>query len=333
MPTQSNIRKSLINNRDFIMTIAILWIGVFHFPINTNLPVIGFIKSIGYGGVDLFVMLSGFGLYHSLLKFDNDNYINVGAFLKNRAKRMLPSYFPFLIIWIICKKLFDKIYMTEIFGNITMTGWWNGDQNQFNWYLDLLLLLYLLAPIIYTLIKQSANIRRTFVFLMVFAFCIGVAFFHGQLIQAMSRLPIFLIGMLIGDLDNPHWNNAPKLRAVLDNKFFWIAISVLGFVLMYLCMHQTRLDLWHYGLYWYPFLLITPGLAILLANIGNHLPHWCGGLGRASLEIFLWHIGIYELLLYRVPLNLIPWIGIFVLGFTVGYGYHQLIRYIKKKFI
>lgn len=335
MNNSKSLKEIISENRSFIMTVAIIWIGLFHFPIDINIPGIHFIKSVGYGGVDLFIFLSGFGLYHSLgglyTNKDGSSKLNLSMYAKKRALRILPSYFPFLIIWIIEKRLFDQMYVTEIFGNITMTGWWNGDQNQFNWYIDLIVLLYLLAPYVFLIIKENKKPLLSYLFLMCLGLFIGISFFHGQLIQAMSRFPVFITGMLFADLDDDHWESCPKaIYKMLSSKIFWILLSIIGIGLMYLCLHQSYLDLWHYGLYWYPFLLIAPGLSILLGLLGSRLPKWFGGLGDASFEIFLWHIGIYEFLLYRTGRNVFMWIMIFLIGFIVGYGYHKLIVKIMK---
>ena len=334
MNTEKSLKTILSNSRSFIMTVAIIWIGLFHFPIDINIPGLHFIKSIGYGGVDLFIFLSGFGLYHSLQGLTSKDGIDIGLFIKKRALRLLPSYLPFLVLWIISKRLFDQMYVTEIFGNITMTGWWNGDQNQFNWYIDLLVLLYLLSPYIFLTIYKSKKPLVSYVFLMMLSFFIGISFFHGQLIQAMSRLPIFVTGMLFADLDSPHHTpSTGRIYKVLNSELFWYILSLLGFVGMYICLHQSYLDLWHYGLYWYPCLFITPGLSLALGRLGNILPHFFGGLGRASFEIFLWHIGIYEFLLYRTNRNPILWITIFVVAFAVGYGYYRLISFLSNKYL
>lgn len=336
---QENLLKDLLTKeRSFIMTVAIIWVGVFHFPIDTDFWGLHFIKSIGYGGVDLFVFLSGFGLYCSLKKLSIEGGIDLLSFFKKRAVRILPSYIPFIIIWMVFKLLFDRIYGTEIIGNLTMTGVWSSAANQFNWYIGLLLLFYMLAPYIFVLIYRSNRPMLVYILLLMFSLAVGIAFFHVMLLQVISRLPVFITGMLFADLDAEHWKNVPDIiRKTINSRMFWIAVSAIGVVLMYMCLHQSYLDLWHYGLYWYPFLLITPGLCIIISYIGKYMPKCFDGLGNASFEIFLWHIGIYEFLLYRIERKLVLWIAVFVIAYVVGYLYHKLIVsiqvYMSKRFI
>ena len=333
---------SLISKyRSFIMGIAILWIGIYHIPLRTQIPVLHFIDDNGYGGVDFFVFLSGFGLYYSLKKDDDNGRLNIFAYIKRRVLRFLPSYIPFIIVWMIVKKISHRIYITEMFGNLTWSGWWNGDENQFNWYIDLLLLLYIIAPFIYSIITRASKRLMAMVLVLIFVMMVGIAFFHGQLIQAMSRLPIFVLGMslpVLADSSDVPGNSAntvtQKITHLLLNKWVWIILSVFGIALLYFCRVQTFVDCWHYGLFWYPFFLIVPGLTLLLCNLGRLLDKSKFGallvkgvseLGKASFEIFLFHLGVFEFFQLKGTYDLSFWIPTYIVSFAVGYGYYKLI--------
>jgi len=64
----SNILILLSKYRQALMGIAILWVMMFHLPLRPGIPIIKEFFNIGYGGVDIFLFLSGFGLYFSLSK-------------------------------------------------------------------------------------------------------------------------------------------------------------------------------------------------------------------------------------------------------------------------
>lgn len=340
---------SLISKyRSFIMGIAILWIGIYHIPLRTQIPVLHFINDSGYGGVDFFIFLSGFGLYYSLKKTDDNGKLDIYAYIKRRALRLLPSYIPFIIVWMIVKKISHRIYITEIFGNLTWSGWWNGDENQFNWYIDLLLLIYIIAPIIYSIITRVSKQFTAIILMFIFVIMVGIAFFHGQLIQAMSRLPIFVLGMSLpslSDSSNVPENSADttnkKITHLLFSKWVWIVLSVLGVALLVLCRFQTLLDCWHYGLYWYPFFLIVPGITILLCALarvldkrkfGSLIVRGISELGKASFEIFLFHLGVFEFFQLKGTYNLNFWIPTYIISFAVGYVYYRLVNRVRKHF-
>ena len=52
-----------------LMGIAILWIMLRHLPISSGYYyVLDYLMNLGYGGVDMFLFLSGFGLFFSMKK-------------------------------------------------------------------------------------------------------------------------------------------------------------------------------------------------------------------------------------------------------------------------
>ena len=56
--------------RSELMGIAMLWVMLFHaYQLNLGNPVWNAAKAAGFGGVDIFLMLSGLGLHHSLAKY------------------------------------------------------------------------------------------------------------------------------------------------------------------------------------------------------------------------------------------------------------------------
>ena len=73
---------------------AILWVVFFHAQLGLG-GLLYDVQKIGYGGVDMFLFLSGFGLYHSLSR-DAD----AGRYLLRRARRLLPAYLPFCAVWL-----------------------------------------------------------------------------------------------------------------------------------------------------------------------------------------------------------------------------------------
>lgn len=57
------------------MGIAMLWVMLFHaYQLNLGDPVWNAVKSVGFGGVDIFLMLSGLGLHNTLEKYAGGGY-------------------------------------------------------------------------------------------------------------------------------------------------------------------------------------------------------------------------------------------------------------------
>ena len=323
--TKSRIMSKISSRRSFIMGIAILWVMFFH--IKDYMSGYGFLQETGYGGVDIFILLSGFGCYYSLNK-DED----ILSFFKRRMIRILPSYLPFIMIWMIVRYITYQLYFTEICGNLTMTGWWNNDGNQFNWYVDVIVFFYLLAPYVFKVISRSKKPVRTTIILMLIAFLIGFSFMHGLLLTGISRLPLFILGMFLAR----YLESEEKTIFPVSDKVIVMIINLLmivGFASLYYFLEiQTALDKWHYGLWWYPFILIAPGLVYDIAVVGDVLSkNRLTGLfslcieeiGKASFELFLIHIFIFESFGKTVSKDMLPLL--FIAALVLGYVYHMAV--------
>ena len=75
--------KDISTFRSELMGWSILWIMMLHFTFNQIKP-LGFIAQYGFAGVDIFLFVSGFGLFYSLNKDHN-----LVSFYRKRLLRIL----------------------------------------------------------------------------------------------------------------------------------------------------------------------------------------------------------------------------------------------------
>lgn len=318
-------------HRNLLKVIAIIWIMLYHMNLKTALPVLGFLQEVGYGGVDIFFFLAGFGSYYSLDKDDD-----CLRFMGRKLQSLLPYYIPFILIWMVYKKVVHQIFVTEIVGNVTMTGYLAGAANQFNWYIDGIIVMYLLAPYIYKLIKRTKNVRLTGALLVGAALLVSVAFWHTQLLIIATRLPIFVVGMLVARGWGDKSTTVPMFISAL-------VTTLLGFAAMYAALNYIDLDRWHYGTWWYPFLVITPGLCVAISWIADRLKGGNSGttaMGRAfdrfstmTFSLFMWHIFVFEELQARGEERPVVWILAFVFVIIWSILYHSAVSAIWKKIV
>lgn len=313
------------------MGVAILWVVLFHSQL--VLPDgVGIIKEIGYGGVDIFMLLSGCGIYYSLTKSDE-----VIPFYLRRIRRLFPAYLPFIVCWCVYKlnyldvKIIEKLRI--VIGNICMTGWINDVPYQFNWYVQVICGLYFLAPLFYALVCRCRKSWQCM--LLFFAVAVaGIPFFCDlSHLMGVSRVPIFLMGMMWAHMVR----SDEKSNGKWAKRAFLVLAMMLGFVLVIMCIYRYPDTLWAYGTWWYPFLLITPGLCYVLAQIFE----WMGRagkicllpmrwIGKASFEIYLIHIAAYEIVpSYREVVNNRQWLKLMAVAVIAGIFYHLLIEGIK----
>ena len=74
-----------------LMGFAIIWVILYHSGFAEPIPFVSYISSLyrgGFGGVDIFMMLSGFGLSFSMSKKKS-----LKAFYLSRVARIYPIYF------------------------------------------------------------------------------------------------------------------------------------------------------------------------------------------------------------------------------------------------
>lgn len=315
--------------RSQLMGIAILWVAVSHANFACVHPLTIFLKLSGYGGVDIFLFLSGIGLYYSLEK--NDNIL---SFYKRRAWRLAPAYLIFLVLWFI--PLF--LEQTDLYGvyytgknfleNLSMTGWMNGLDNQFNWYIQAVFWFYLLAPVLFKVIcaiDEKEEPIWSYQILFFFILCLEIAFLHKETLMAVSRIPIFLMGMIFTDL-------VKKERWKKIHPIIWYGMMILGCIILQHFQQTDQNLCWQYGIWWHPFILITPGLCLVFCQLFEvmekaNVTAWIfGGIGKIlgvlgaySFEIYLIHIAFLD----RVPKKIVPrnnfqWLLMMVISIILG---------------
>jgi len=283
--SMQTIQRNLRTCRDEIKGIAILWVVFFHARLGLS-GLLYDVQKIGYGGVDLFFFLSGFGLYHSL-KRNSD----LGGYFKRRAKRLLPSYLPFCAVWLVVMLWLTKpgaaSAVRTVMGNLFMVGFFSGAPLEINWYVSALALSLAVAPLFYAFL--SPDVPKRAVWLIAGCFLAGLAFVDQDSYIVISRLPVFAAGMAFAGWENEK-PNGKTLAAILA------AAGVLGLGVLMICFSRFPDMLLTYAMYWHPFFLIAPamcaGLGWLFGKCPRKLLSPLSMLGAASFEIFLFNAWI-----------------------------------------
>lgn len=85
----------------------------------------------------------------------------------------------------------------------------------------------------------------------------------------------------------------------------WIVLSLAGAVLLELCYRYFPASLTDFGMWWYPFILITPGLCLalsLLCLLIQRVCHWPVAvfqhIGNCSFEFYLTHLTVFSVITY-----------------------------------
>lgn len=143
--------------------------------------------NLGYAGVDVFFLLSGYGLRSS---FERNSLV---VFYSHRFKRIYPVYFvTVLTTYFIINGDWTLQNLVE---NLTTIGFYSEHgYNRIDWYAESLFTFYLLFPLIY-------NLRRFEWGGLIFLYVISGIFLIFHDVEwwyncALSRLPIFFFGTI-----------------------------------------------------------------------------------------------------------------------------------------
>ncbi len=186
------MEQKISKYRNSIMGIAILWIMLHHSGLNLPGPLFA-IKRSGFGGVDLFLFLSGFGCAVSLAKN------NIIEFYRRRAIRIYPHYVPILVVFLIIHEQGESIlaWMRDILGNITGFSMWSLQGLRFNWYMTAIILFYIFSPVFYEILIRYKV--KGFIWLVIISFVADFCFAPvSEYTIAISRFTIYIIGMYCG---------------------------------------------------------------------------------------------------------------------------------------
>lgn len=327
----SKYRKSL-------MGIAILWIMMFHLPLHPKIPILNDIFNIGYGGVDIFLFLSGFGLYFSLSK----KRITLSQYYKKRFCRILPEFWIFLIGIYFISMDFSFHSLCVLIYQATTIGYWIPHTPYTLWYISCILFFYIIFPFYYN------NLKKKGLRIGIIAICIGLALTiiyafvmitlfanknsGGLLILTIARIPIFFIGSIVGYFvkENIKLKNQKEIILIALILFF-AAIILLVFFRTYLPNY-----LWTCSLSFLPFIIITPILCILIAQILDKILNFStilfSQIGAISLELYIVHEYIYSKLIGKLSNYYGEYIAI-TIAITLSFLSALILYYINKTFL
>ena len=255
------------------------------------LNLINFVLEKGRGGVEIFLFLSGIGLYYSYSK-NND----LKRFYKRRISRVIIPYFliatPF---WFVQDILFYKdirMFVKDIF----LYSFWTEGVTRM-WYFGLLIPLYVLFPFIYKILYKKEENEKSCIFRAGFIIAIVITCNwllkrnfpdYYQLVEiALTRIPIFILGVVCGSFVKKNKN------------ITWKQIAV--FCLLY----SYRMYTYEYSItgmrvrYWYCTLAIF--VCFLFAyifeecKVKGRLFYLLRIAGKYSMELYIVHVWIRKL--------------------------------------
>lgn len=196
-------RFLLLNQyRKELMGFAAIWIALLHSfaegPLwGMSIPVVTRLTNRGNVGVEIFLLLSGVGLFFSMSKDDS-----VIPFYRKRIARVVV---PWLIVsipyWLIRGYVTDCMTVKWFMVNWTELSFLL-DGTITVWYVVFIIVMYLLYPVVFRLQKKRSEAVLLLVGIVGVAnmllFLLGGEIYDKYEI-ALTRIPIFLVGSYLGE--------------------------------------------------------------------------------------------------------------------------------------
>lgn len=284
------------------MGLAMLFVVLFHVWLPRNDDFYG-LRRVGNLGVDIFLFLSGVGLWFSWTK---SLCIVEGQKAKGFFQRWFDFYLRRLIriypAWLVMSSCYyippflkhahhTTAGWIDLFGDILINwDFWLHDELTF-WYIPATMMLYIFAPPYMELIRRHPVYQWLVVVMIMW--CVLVQYvtpIHsavGHIEIFWSRVPIFFLGINIGE--------AVKQKRTLDGQSIWMIwimfIMTLGTSVWLEQMLHGKFPLFLERLLYIPLTITT---VLLFNRVFRRTPSWfnkCFSIvGVLSLEAYLIHL-------------------------------------------
>ena len=299
--------------RSVLFGIATLWIGLFHSDNLTMaqytdskflIDLFGSFKGMGNIGVDIFLFLSGVGLFFS---FTKDN--RIGQFLKKRFMRVLPTALLIGIFYFSFRYATGRYTsgITHYISRISFTYFFFKGERVF-WFISLILALYLVFPIFFRIIERFRlwGMLGIIGVTVVFTFLIRwvAPGFYGYWEIALCRIPSFVIGIWAGKFIME--------KKEIDRRWLWfflgLAIALTALLNSYTPImkaiipgYNKEIEPRYIFFYRYVGSALGMVLTVLLSFVCTSLRH----KGRANIwRNFFEFVGLYSMEYYMIYLNI-----------------------------
>lgn len=304
----------MTKHRQAMFGLAVLWIFFRHtfFYNQISYSFVSPIVNIGDCGVDIFLFLSGFGLFFSFKKCET-----IIDFYKKRFIRILPTVILLLSVFAI---VIDWISDDRQYVIFSPKYWFYAVYSSY-WFIGAILFFYIVYPLLFKLVKKYP-IGICIVSLVLSV--LGIILIHSikigllnQMVVYLARIMVFVLGIVFA------YKQELLMRIKLNCIIFLLSIPLL-FILP---KDFQRIA-------YFPLAIVfSVYLPLLLDKLPQLLIKPLNSLGKVSLEfylihVFLFSIGIISLIQEMLNVNIYISVG---LSFVVVLALSLLCSFIVSK--
>ena len=240
-----------------------------------------YIQDLGNIGVDIFLFISAFGLYYSFSKNPD-----VKSFYIKRVLRIVPSA---VIIAAVYYLYVGTSGIVDFFKKVMLLSFYESNNRDF-WFLSFILIMYIAFPLLYNIVEKykglgvAVAVGSTVLVNMLLMICMPEL--YGRLEIALTRIPIFLVGIYFGRM------------ARRDEKIsvWWLFGAFIAFIASNLMLYNCQFA--NYCIVRYLYGLWTVSFVIVVCFVNNTAKKRYG-INGAFAKFFSW-IGMYSLEIYLI---------------------------------
>ena len=289
--------SDISRHRAAIMGIAMICIILFHVGVPRNDAFYGVCR-MGNIGVDIFLFLSGIGLWYSWTREPSERQTFFRRWLTfywRRLRRVYPAWIivsaAFYIPRFMARDSHSAAEWADLFGDVLLNwDFWLNDELTF-WYIPATMMLYIFAPPYMALIRRLPDCRwlvvAAFMWCIIMQYVTPIHNAVGHIEIFWSRVPVFFLGINIA--------SGVKADRTLHRHMLWLIILLFAMSLS-ACVWLEQMRHGRFPLFVERMLYIPLAVSfvLLLTQLLNRTPRsfnkamiWVGGI---SLETYLLHI-------------------------------------------
>lgn len=243
----NTLQKTRNYGLDTLRSLAIILVFLFHYSSFCSQPVFGILGRVGWAGVDLFFVLSGYlignQIFSTLL---NQQSFSLKTFYFRRLLRTIPNYLFILGLYFFIPLFREQPLTTPIWKFLTFTQNFGLSYSAFShaWSLCLEEQFYLILPLISLFIAYKNNVRKGWLiigFILLAGIILRSSLWFSYIQEAgenkfqiymtpiyyfpFCRLDGLLLGVSIAMLKNFHQNIWVRIN---DKGYWFMALGLLG---------------------------------------------------------------------------------------------------------
>jgi peptidoglycan/LPS O-acetylase OafA/YrhL len=362
----NNSIQNRLDGLDTLRSFAIIIVLLYHYMVVVSKEsTFGYATQIGWMGVDLFFVLSGFLIGNQILSaIANKENFSLKTFYIRRLLRTLPNYYVVLAMYYIFPVALSGLATAPIWKFLTFTQ--NFEFRPFmtfshSWSLCIEEQFYLIFPLIFIFLSKSRNFLTLAWLTIIFGMLLGVAtriyawysygessmdfrdYYQHIYYSSFTRFDELLPGIAIAVVKNFHPNLFTKILKS-SNVVFSVGVFIIG-IMFYLFPHYHSTEVNGYNLLLstvgYSFVAI--GFALLTVSALSHtsligkirIPG-AAQIALWSYAIYLIHKPVFQLLiapLTEMNIDVKSPVGIFIIIVLSVFAGWLLFKFVETPFM